>query len=185
GKDLIYGATLHDGLGVLLTAAAVLTNILLLYAGFLAGIKPFSGELPEAFKNVHLPDMRLWVPPLLLAVLGVIYGILPSLTDASLMQHVVQSLSPGAVTAPLKVWHGINPVLLLSGLTLAGGIGLYYYRQPAHFRLQSMRRYDPFSPETLVLKSAGKFDDFSHWYTNKLHSGNLRSYVYIIVIFMS
>lgn len=185
GKDLIYEATLHDSLGMLLTAAAVLTNILLLYAGFLAGIKPFSGELPEAFKNVHLPDMRLWVPPLLLAVLGVIYGILPSLTDASLMQHVVQSLSPGAITAPLKVWHGVNPVLLLSGLTLAGGIGLYYYRQPTHVRLQSMRRYDPFSPETLLLKGAGKFDDFSHWYTNKLHSGNLRSYVHIIVIFMS
>lgn len=184
GKDLIYEATLHDNLNILLTAAAVLTNILLLYAGFLAGIKPFTGALPEAFKNVHLPDMRLWVPPLLLAVLGIVYGILPSLTDAALMQPVVQSLSPGTVTAPLKVWHGVNPVLLLSGLTLAGGIGLYYYRQPSSFRLQTMSRYDYLSPETLVLKGAGKFDIFSHWYTNRLHNGNLRSYVSIIVIFM-
>lgn len=184
GKDLIYEATLHDNLNILLTAAAVLTNILLLYAGFLAGIKPFTGALPEAFKNVHLPNMRLWVPPLLLAVLGIVYGILPSLTDAALMQPVVQSLSPGTVTAPLKVWHGVNPVLLLSGLTLAGGIGLYYYRQPSSFRLQTMSRYDYLSPETLVLKGAGKFDIFSHWYTNRLHNGNLRSYVSIIVIFM-
>lgn len=186
GKDLIYEATLHaETIGILLTAVAVLTNILLLYAGFLAGIKPFTGELPEAFKGVHLPDMRLWVPPLLLAALGLVYGILPSLTDVSLVQPVVQSLAPGAVTAPLKLWHGINPVLLLSGLTLAGGIGLYFYRQPAASRVEALRRYDYLSPETLLLKGVGKFDVFSHWYTNKLHSGYLRSYVNIIVIFMS
>src|SRR5690554_1294753 len=48
GKDLIYESTLNSGnIAILLTIAAVVTNILLLYAGFLAGVKPFTGKLPE------------------------------------------------------------------------------------------------------------------------------------------
>src|SRR5690554_1950152 len=45
GKDLIYEATLamRDS-AIFLTGAAILTNILLLYAGFVVGIKPFMGK---------------------------------------------------------------------------------------------------------------------------------------------
>ncbi|ULT22359.1 hypothetical protein KUH03_23325 [Sphingobacterium sp. E70] len=64
GKDLIYDATLQSDsqLFFYLTAAAVLTNILLVSAGFMAGIKPFVGKLPEQFAHVHLPYKSMWIP---------------------------------------------------------------------------------------------------------------------------
>src|SRR5690606_37521662 len=67
GKDLIYEATLHTPgiLTIALTAVAVMTNILLLCAGFLAGIKPFTGALPERYGHVHLPHVLMWGAPLL------------------------------------------------------------------------------------------------------------------------
>ncbi len=50
GKDLVYESTLHMGnWSVFLTVLAIATNILVLYAGFVAGIKPFTGKLPEKF----------------------------------------------------------------------------------------------------------------------------------------
>ncbi|KKX51239.1 proton-conducting transporter membrane subunit [Sphingobacterium sp. IITKGP-BTPF85] len=53
GKDLIYEATLHSEkhLAIYLTVAAVITNILLVSAGFMAGIKPFFGKLPENLRK--------------------------------------------------------------------------------------------------------------------------------------
>src|SRR5690606_7308859 len=69
GKDLIYEATLQTaGIAVILTALALTTNVFLVVAGFLAGIKPFTGKLDEAFRHVHLPHWLMWTPPLLLGV---------------------------------------------------------------------------------------------------------------------
>ena len=185
GKDLIYDATLHAlPYSYLLTGIAVLTNILVLYAGFQAGIRPFAGALPEQLRTVHLPDWRLWTPPLLLAALGLLYGIWPALADAPLTQPVVRALGAPAQPA-LKIWHGFNLVLLLSGITLVGGALLYFLRQPSGRFELALARFEALSPETLVKRSGRGFAAFSAWYTNKLHNGNLRSYVHIIIIFIT
>src|SRR5690606_22036096 len=69
GKDLIYEATLHadQKIALYLTVAAVLTNVCLVAAGFLAGIKPFTGKLTPRFEKIHLPYKSMWIPPLALA----------------------------------------------------------------------------------------------------------------------
>src|SRR5690606_35688833 len=79
GKDLVYEATLHVAgiAAIAFTAIAVLTDIFLLVAGFLAGVKPFTGKLPEAYKKVHLPHWLMWVPPLLLGIFGLLFGMFP------------------------------------------------------------------------------------------------------------
>src|SRR5690606_4915460 len=81
GKDLIYEATLHAPgvFPLVLTGFAVLTNVLVLYAGFAAGIKPFTGPLPQPLAHVHLPNILMWGAPLLLALLGLLFGCLPFL----------------------------------------------------------------------------------------------------------
>src|SRR5690554_6830608 len=90
GKDLIYEGTLHYGeWAYWLTGAAVVTNICLLFAGFLVGFKPFIGKLSTAYEEVHLPSALMWVPPLILASLGIIFGIFPSLIEGSIIKPVV------------------------------------------------------------------------------------------------
>src|SRR5690606_5227165 len=82
GKDLIYEATLHYHANwqFWLTTLAVATNIGLVAAGFMAGIKPFAGKLPEVHSKVHLPEISMWITPLILGILGLIFGIFPSIT---------------------------------------------------------------------------------------------------------
>lgn len=60
GKDLIYEATLHapSHLALWLTVLAVTTNVALVAAGFMAGIKPFTGKLPQAYEKYICPIHR-------------------------------------------------------------------------------------------------------------------------------
>src|SRR5690606_14692380 len=127
GKDLIYESTLgSETLALILTTLAILTNIFLLYSSFLAGLKPFAGPLPAAYNNVHMTDWRLWIPPLLLGVTGMLFGIFPMITEGSLIRPTVFALSVETPEFHLQLWHGFNNVLGLSAITIAGGIILYF-----------------------------------------------------------
>jgi len=185
GKDLIYEATLHlEGMAHIgLTALAVLTNVLVLYAGFLAGIKPFAGALPEQYGHVHLPHWLMWGAPLLLAVLGVVLGCFPALADSALLNPAAQAMLHGPIDAPLKIWHGFNPVLLLSGATLALGTLLYFIRKPSAGSLARIERFDNRSPRHVFGVLAQLIHRFSRRYTNILHNGFLRVYLFRIILF--
>lgn len=127
GKDLIYEATLQESgnWALILTGLALSTNVLLLCGGFMAGIRPFSGKLPQRFSGLHLPHPLMWTAPLLLALLGLLFGCFPGLVDGSLLSPAAQAISGHGIDSPLKIWHGFNLVLLLSAITLGVGTLLY------------------------------------------------------------
>ncbi|WP_353124216.1 putative monovalent cation/H+ antiporter subunit A [Parapedobacter pyrenivorans] len=185
GKDLIYEATLHTtGFWMItLTALALLTNGLLLCAGFMAGIKPFTGNLPERFARVHLPNGLMWGAPLLLAILGIILGCAPWLVDDALLNPAAYAMHQSAIDSPLKIWHGFNLVLLLSGVTLALGTLLYIVRKPSAASLASIERYNNLAPKHIIGSLARYARKISIRYTRTLHNGYLRVYLLRIIIF--
>lgn len=184
GKDLIYEATLEVNDRAILTTLAVLTNVLLLYAGFIAGIHPFAGKLPEAFRVVHLPATGMWVPPLLLALGGLVVGMFPQVIDESLIRPAVLSMHGIATEIPLKIWHGFNLVLLLSTITLAAGIVFFLLKKPTQQNLQALARFESMSPSRLFWRTAEGVKDFAMRYTRMLQNGHLRSYLITIIVFL-
>ena len=184
GKDLIYEATLGSGgQAYLLTGLVILTNIFLFYAGFVAGVKPFAGHLPSVFEKVHLPHLLMWLPPLLLSIGGILFGSLPGLIDKSLIQPIVLSIHGTAVDISLKIWHGFNLVLLLSGITLLFGGLLFWLRKPSHQALDTINRFESFSPARLFHYSAHLFESIARWYTSRMKNGYLRMYMITILVF--
>ena len=184
-KDLIYEATVHSDKGVwFLTSLAVITNILLSYSGYLAGIKPFSGSLPESLKSVHLPSALMWVPPLFLSLGGIVMGLFPSIIDGSLIAPVVAALGEPGEVIGLKVWHGFNLVLGLSALTIVSGIILYFILKPSARRLESIARLEFISPQNIfnILRAATKNTALA--FSKFMHNGYLRSYLTKIVFFL-
>jgi multicomponent Na+:H+ antiporter subunit A len=183
GKDLIYEATLHGGQWKsLLTAAAVLTNILLLTAGFMAGIKPFFGELPHAYEKIKFPHFLLWMPPLLLASLGILFGLAPGLVDFALIQQVFLSLSPGSETGYLKLWHGFNTVLMLSAGTIVSGIILYSLLPHLQKLSPVVQKTSAISSERFFLTFSRSFQRLSLGYTRTLQHGYLKYYLMTILV---
>lgn len=184
GKDLIYEATLDSRDATLFTALAVITNILLLYAGFVAGIKPFAGKLPERLRNVHMPPLSLWLPALLLSVAGLVIGIFPQVIDTSIVKPALFAMQGTASEIPIKMWHGFNLVLLLSAITLSAGLLLYYFFQPSANRITVVSRFDALAPQRLLSRASTFFGKFSLLYTRLLQNGYLRSYIITIIVFL-
>lgn len=185
-KDIVYEATLaHSDNANLLTALAMITNVLLMVAGLVVGIKPFMGKLPGAFEKVTLPNPLLWVPPLLLAVLGLVFGLAPSLLDTSLIMPVLAAMQVDTSVLYIKLWHGFNTVLLLSTLTIIGGAVLYFVMKPSLAREQFMKKFNGLAPEQLAVKLTYFLQGMATGFTGIMQSGYLRRYVRVIIIFIT
>ncbi|GGD96265.1 putative monovalent cation/H+ antiporter subunit A [Planktosalinus lacus] len=185
GKDLIYEATLHFGnTGVLLTALAIITNILLLYAGFLAGIKPFTGKLPQSFEKAHMPGFLMWIPPLILAILGITIGVFPSIVQDSLIQPAVTAMGQNGSEIQIKLWHGFNLILGLSAITIGVGLLIYFLFKPSLKLEKGIAKFDKIAPKSIVESIGYGFGQGSKKVTGLIQNGYLRYYVSVIILFL-
>ncbi len=125
-KEIVYEAALGAPLwSVLVIIVAVIANIAIVAASAIVVIRPFLGKKVETPKKAHEAPLSMWIGPLTLAVLGVLLGVLPFLVDKALMVPVASSVYGAPLDFYLSLWHGINLPLILSLLTLAGGILVY------------------------------------------------------------
>lgn len=184
-KEVMYEATFHfGGYAIVLTSLLVLTKIFLFVAGFWVGVKPFTGSLPEPFKKVHLPSPFLWVPPVLMAALSVIFGVFPFLLD-NFMQAVYSSLSTDPKEIHLAIWHGFNWIIVLSLLTLVLGFGIYYLLKPSEDLSKKVMRFDSIAPIQLSENIGNGFGTFAKFWTGFFQNGYLRNYVITILLFLT
>ena len=185
GKELTYEATYHSETIIIISMIAiVLTKILLLYAGFVAGIKPFTGKLPEEHKNVKAPGPIMWIPPVLLATLGLVFGIAPFLIEGALIKPVVTALGGDASEIHLALWHGFNLIFILSLITIGVGTTLYFIIKPSEKLVAAAARYNKISPENILNLINKGFVQFSNFWTNFFQNGYLRNYISIIILFL-
>ena len=185
GKDLIYEATLHSSSIILFTLIAIITNVFLLYAGYQVAIKPFFGTLPDTFSEVHLPDKRLWMPPLFLGILGMLFGLFPSLVDVTIFQPLLAELLPNPSIKSVKLWHGFNTVLYLSILTIVLGITLLYFLKPTSKKEVGLTQFNAITPQSIIRGFANLFQKFAILWTNSFQNGYLRNYILTIILFLT
>lgn len=182
GKELIYEATWHHEWGMWgLTMLAVVSNILLSYSGYLAGIRPFTGTLDGALE-VRKPGTALWLAPLILGAGGVIVGISPAFANG-LAEAAVAAISEVKSPVSLSLWHGFNEVFIASMLTVIVGVALFLVLKPSEVRLSRIARAEFLSPHQLFNQTAAHFKRVAVSYTSYMHNGFLRSYITKIVFF--
>jgi multicomponent Na+:H+ antiporter subunit A len=177
GKDAAYDALLHAANGVpWLLMLLVLASIFLGVSGLLAGVGPFRGSgNPDG--RVHEPHWALFCPPLLLACLGVVVGLVPAMLDQPITSAATASVG-APLAASLSVWHGLTPTLLLSLLTLAAVAATYAVRTGVRLRTWTPRR----GTEDLYNRGLAVLDVVSRAIAPALHSASLRTYVMVIVV---
>lgn len=185
GKDLIYEATLHSSSSILFTVMAIVANVLLLYAGYQVAVKPFFGVLPSAFSTLHLPDKRLWMPPLLLGILGMLFGLFPSLVDATIFKPLLVEILPNEKLDSIELWHGFNTVLYLSILTVVLGIVLLYLLKPTSKKEVGLVQFNAIAPRSIIRELANLFQKFAILWTNTFQNGYLRNYILTIIVFLT
>src|SRR5690606_37988430 len=139
--------------------------------------------LPQQFAGVHLPYTSMWIPPLVLGVLGVIFGCAPGITGHLLTEQVAKNIIHHEITAPLKIYHGFNQVLILSLLTLAVGTLVYLINKASSRKLAFIARFKALSPEQIIVGCGEDLLKISAWATSLSHNGYLRSYHLKIILF--
>lgn len=185
GKDLIYEASLNTGIFPLIsTIALVSTNVLLLFAGFMAGVRPFIGPLPEKYQGLKSASARLWVPALILATLGMVLGVAPGIVGSSLISPAMAAVGIMDYPLELKLWHGFNLVLTLSAITIAVGLGLFYFIKPNPHRSTMILRWEKYSPLSIFERVGNLMYGMSSLWTGIVQNGYLRNYILVIVLFL-
>jgi len=183
GKESLYEA-LYRGenewsllcLGLLFLAGALFTalSIEIVYHALLK-----RGHLQH--QSIREAGLFMTIPPLLLAAFSLLMGVVPGLTVEPLLQWSAASVHGVGPTMKLKLWHGLNLVLLLSVLTLVAGVGLYFIRQP----LRRLSKPAWLSGDYLYDQALRGTQALAKWATNTLQNGYLRKYIATVVVAFS
>jgi multicomponent Na+:H+ antiporter subunit A len=124
GKELLYEASLEAPYAAaLLTGVMVPTHALLVAVAGIVSIQPFFGRKVIAPKKPHEAPLSLWLGPVLLAGLGLLLGLVPTGIAQALLSPAVSAVLAKPAMVKLALWHGLDPVLALSAVTVGlGGI---------------------------------------------------------------
>ena len=116
--------------------------------------------------------------PVILAVLGALFGIYPDLLQVALINPTVLSLTGEVEEAKeLQLWAGVNIPLVLSIATFIIGLAIY----AAHVRIRTMLTTGFNAIPNLDVKWDGFLNGLkvlAAWQTNIVQNGKLSSYMF-------
>jgi multicomponent Na+:H+ antiporter subunit A len=182
GKETVYASILElSDFGAILISLAIFANAFIVVVTLLVGFKPFTGKLKDLPKKAHEAPLAMWIGPLVLAIIGLLFGLVPQYFFTSLIDQTSLSIISITNSLKIKLWHGFNLILFLSLLTVALGIVLYYLRPKIIGLVISIKFVSYFKP--------------SYWYdfllngmmttakaqTKLLQNGYLRYYIIFII----
>lgn len=177
-KELFYETGLESSAWS--SGIAVVAAVFTIYVAGVVGVEPFWGKRREELKEVHEAPQALWLGPLLLSGLGILFGLFPGSIGLYLISPAIAGVFGQNVEVKLSLWHGLTPALILSGLTLGLGIGLFLARD----RLRQIALYLrwPWGPEQFYTRAMDGMIRLANWQTRFLQSGYLRIYLSVIVL---
>jgi multicomponent Na+:H+ antiporter subunit A len=131
GKELKYeGALAVASEPLFVAGVAVISNALMAAVALKLALSPFLGAPRADRPDPADAPWPMVVGPVMLAVGGLAFGLAPETINAALIQPMARSIAGGYEAGfqpvPLKLWHGLNVPLLLSGATFAIGIGAWF-----------------------------------------------------------
>ncbi len=127
GKEVVYEAALNGGVAeAAIASVSVLANIALVAGAGLLAVKPFFGSPSEVAEHAHKASTGLWFGPVVLAGFCVLLGLFPSWFGEPFLVPAVGAVMGEPSSVYLVLWHGFTIELLLSVITVASGVALYF-----------------------------------------------------------
>ena len=106
--------------------------------------------------------------------------MLPGLTETILVQPAVVAVLRAPVAVELALWHGLNVPLLLSGLTIVLGIGIYLWRRTICAGLAALEARLPISGERVYEGALDGLMRLARRFTLLLQTGSLTRYLAVV-----
>ncbi|MDY6822857.1 MAG: hydrogen gas-evolving membrane-bound hydrogenase subunit E [Thermodesulfobacteriota bacterium] len=182
GKEIMYkGALAETMCPHLAVSAAVLANALMTAVGGILIVRVFWGRPRPELSAVKEASGFMWVGPVVLGGIGIVFGIIPEWVGKWLVEPAVRAFHQSPYKIKLELYHGINMPLLLSVLTFILG-GCFYLAHRPLFRL--LRG----TVERLPITSGRAYDGciagvawLGHLQARLLQNGSLHRYLFIVM----
>lgn len=183
GKELMYEAKMQaPSASVILLVSGVVANAATIAAALVVGIQPFLADRGRRPVHAHEGGPALWVGPLLMAVAGLVFGLFPDLVGTALIEPAVRAVRAEHLDVELKLWHGINPVFLLSVVTVLLGLGFFAIRHRARDLAARVRWPELCTPRGVFHAVVAGLPAASRRATAMFQNGNLRGYLVIVLL---
>lgn len=183
GKELLFEAVLEaHRFSLILSVTAVLTGAVNVAVALILAIRPFLGASRQTPKHAHEAPLSLLVGPGSLALLGLGIGLFPALVAGNLITPTVTAILGESYSAELALWHGVNPALLLSGISILSGVLLYRGWTILRSANSRLERFLNWGPTVWYNASLIALNNIARSITNVLQSGHLHYYMLIIVL---
>ena len=182
-KELVYETTLYGpSATLLLTTVALVANVLTVIAAGLLVVRPFWGQAMAGAEKVHEAPWSMWLGPVLLAALGLLAGVAAGMTGDGLIAAAVAAVAGEAVKVKLALWHGINPMLGLSVLTVLLGVAGYWGYGRLLSLAEPVQQRIPWGPALAYEWLLNGMLRVAYWQTLFWQHGYLPRYLLLVVV---
>jgi len=182
-KERFYEAAFHaDSAAVVLTIAAVLSSMIFVALALVVGVLPFVGSPKPTAQPAHEAPLAMWGGPLCLAMAALMAGLSPQWSAAPLLAPAVAAIVTQPMKLDLSLWHGWNPVALLSLVTFLGGLAVSALRRPIRRGLLLLQPGETLGPEKLYGMFLGGLNALARRQTEILQNGYLRLYLLVVIV---
>ncbi|MGC1482083.1 MAG: putative monovalent cation/H+ antiporter subunit A [Chthoniobacterales bacterium] len=184
-KEYFYKALLDaDGPPYLWEILGVSASICMFALAIITGIRPFWGQpRGETPKKPHEAPWTMWIGPIVLGLAAIKFGILPAWPGDILVGPAVRDVAATAYAPKFELWHGFTTALLLSGVTVVGGIALLFIAGRFRAATSIYSAFAAVGPERLYAFLLRSLATVSAAQTRFLQSGYLRNYLLTIGTF--
>ncbi|MGB7432893.1 MAG: putative monovalent cation/H+ antiporter subunit A [Ahrensia sp.] len=124
-EEIYYGIAAPDAWSILITLVAIVGNALMLVIGFAVALKPFLGPKVETPKSAHEAPALMYVGPVVLAVAGLVAGIMSSQFHMLFSSPMASAVSGGEANITISLLPKPGIALYLSLATIALGVVFY------------------------------------------------------------
>ena len=178
GKELAYESALAlVEQPFLLVTVLVLANALGLAVALLVAYRPFWGPLPGEPRKLHPAPFAMLFGPLLIATLGLAFGVFPSFTGRVLIEPAVAAIRGQPSPVSLSLWHGFNVPLALSAVTTLLGVAIYVWRERLVAAAGRIALRLPWTGDRVYDAGIAGLQALARGQTAVLQGGSLRRYM--------
>lgn len=176
-KDVMAGAKAEADLIALAGYAAVIVAALSVAVAAMAAVHVFWGRdtcPPDA--DPHEAPWTMLLPPLVLATLGLLFGVMPGTIDP-LLAEAARAMAPALGGLNVESAYDGGPVIGALALALVFGGLIYAFWDRLHAAMERISWIDAFGPAAWYQSKLQALGQLAAWHTRRLQHGLLDRYL--------
>ena len=180
-KDAINFAKAEAEVFALVSYATIFVSSISVAVAAIAAIHIFWGKdtIPRE-THPHEAPLVMLLPPLILVVLGILFGLFPNLIDP-MLGTAARAIAPGFDPSTIDLAYDVSSVLEATLGTILFGFTFYLGWDKLHALTDRMQHLDTLGPEAMYLRKLKLLPRLAAWQTRRLQHGLLPRYLLTLI----